>query len=118
MPAHVEVVQMLARSATQAHEKVAQPAETAGTATPSQTGRDVPTAKEEKLITGGVSANAAATATDEERRGARKAAYLAMIADTEARRHAQLAAMKQRLPSLAQWQDVGSLGGQYPRGCS
>jgi hypothetical protein len=110
-PAHVEVAQMLSRSA-RALEEVAQAAETAETATPSRTGRDVPAAKEEKLITGGVSANAVATATDEERRAARKAAYLARIADAEARRHAQLTDMKQRLPSLAArlrrlWQDVG-----------
>jgi hypothetical protein len=58
-------------------------------------------AKEEKLITGGVSASAAATVTDEERRAARKAAYLAMIADKEDRPHAQLAAKNRRLPSLA-----------------
>ncbi len=43
---------------------------------------------------------------------ARKAAYLALLADTRARHHARLAAMKQRLPSLAArlrrlWQDVG-----------
>jgi hypothetical protein len=72
----------------------------------------MPAPKEEKLTTGGVSAEAAATATDEERRAARKATYLAMIADAEACRHARLAAMKQRLPSLAArlrrlWQDVG-----------
>jgi hypothetical protein len=72
-PAHVEVAQMLARSA-RAPEEAAQATEAAETATPSQTGRDVPAAKEEKLITGGVSANAVATATDEERRAARKAA--------------------------------------------
>jgi hypothetical protein len=103
---------MPAMSATQVHEEAAaETVETAGAATPSQTSRDVPAAKEEKLITGGVSANAAATVTDEERRAARKAAYLAMIADAEARRHAQLAAMKQRLPLAARlrrlWQDVG-----------
>jgi hypothetical protein len=49
---------------------------------------------------------------DEEGRAARKAAYLAMFADTRARHHTRLAAMKQRLPSLAArlrrlWQDVG-----------
>ncbi len=43
---------------------------------------------------------------------ARKAAYQAQLADVKVRHHAQLAAMKQRLPSLeAQlqelWQDVG-----------
>ena len=64
MPAHVEVAQMLARYAM-ALEEAAQAAETAGTETSSQTGRDVPAAKEEKLVVGGVSANAVATATDE-----------------------------------------------------
>ncbi len=68
MPAHVEVAQMLSRSATTL-EEAAQTAEAAGTATPSQTGRDVPAAKEEKLIVGGASASTAATAADEERRG-------------------------------------------------
>jgi len=53
----------------------------------------------ERLATGGVSAEAAATMTDEERRAALKAAYLARIADVEARRHAQLTDMKRRLPS-------------------
>jgi hypothetical protein len=48
----------------------------------------VPAAKEEKLIVGGVSAYAVATVTDEERRAARKATYLAGIADAKARRHA------------------------------
>jgi len=66
----------------------------------------------ERLATGGVSAEAAATMTDKERRAALKAAYLARIADVEARRHAQLTDMKRRLPSLAArlrklWQDVG-----------
>ncbi len=56
----------------------------------------MPAAKEEKLIVGGVSANVVATVTDEERRAARKAAYLAGIADAKARRHAQLTDMKQR----------------------
>jgi hypothetical protein len=111
IPAHVEVAQMLARSA-RALEEAAQAAEAAGTATPSQTGRDVPAAKEEKLIVGRVSANAVATVTDEERRAARKAAYLAGIADAKARHHARLTDMKQRLPSLVArlrrlWQDVG-----------
>ncbi len=74
--------------------------------------RDVSTAKEEKLIVGGVSANAVATATDEERRAARKAAYLTMVADTKAHCRAQLTDMNQPLPSLAArmrrlWQDVG-----------
>ncbi len=59
-----------------------------------------------------MSAGAAAAATDEEERAARKAAYLAMFADMRARHHTRLAAMKQRLPSLAArlrrlWQDVG-----------
>jgi hypothetical protein len=107
MPAHVEVAQMLARSA-RALEEVAQAAEAVGSATPSQTGRDAPAAKEERLITGGMSASTAATTT----RAALKAAYLARIADKKARRHAQLTDMKQRLPSLAArlrrlWQDVG-----------
>jgi hypothetical protein len=110
-PAHVAVARMLARSAT-ALEEAAQVAETAGTETSSQTGRDVPAAKEEKLIVGGVSANAVATVTDEERRAARKVAHLAGIADEKASRHAQLTNMKLRLPSLAarlrrMWQDVG-----------
>ena len=61
----------------------------------------MPAAKEEKLIVGGVSANAVATVTDEERRAALKAAHLARIADEKASRHAQLTDMKQRLPSLA-----------------
>ncbi len=72
-PAHVAVARMLAGSAT-ALEEAAQAAEAAGTATPSQTGRDVPAANEEKLIIGGVSAGTAATAADEERRAARKVA--------------------------------------------
>jgi hypothetical protein len=72
---------MPAMSAAQVHEKVAQPAEAVQTATPSQMSRDVPAAKEEKPITAGVSAGAAATATDEEGRTARKAAYLALLAD-------------------------------------
>jgi hypothetical protein len=110
MPAHVEVAQMLARSAM-APEEAAQAAGAAGTATPSKTGRDVPAAKEEKLVVGGVSANVVVTATDEERRAARKATYLAGIADAKARRQARLTDMKQRLPSLAArlrrlWQDV------------
>jgi hypothetical protein len=110
-PVHVAVARMLARSAT-AREEAAQAAETAGTETSSQTGRDVPAAKEEKLIAGGVSANAVATVADEERRAARKVAHLARLADEKASRHAQLTGMKQRLPSLAArlrrlWQDVG-----------
>ncbi len=52
-PAHVAVARMLARSVT-ALEEAVQAAEAAGTVTPSQTGRDVPTVKEEKLIVGGV----------------------------------------------------------------
>jgi hypothetical protein len=48
-----------------------------------------------------MSAGAAAAARDEEGRAARKAAYLAMFADTRARHHTRLAAMKQCLPSLA-----------------
>ncbi len=111
MPAHVEVAQTLARSAT-ALEEAAQAAEAAETATPSQTGRDVSVVRQEKLIVGGVSASTAATATDEERRAARKVTYLTMVTDTEARRRAQLTDMKQRLPSLVArlrrlWQDVG-----------
>ncbi len=103
---------MPAMSATQMHEKAAQPTEAVETATPSQTSRDAPASKEEKLTTGGVAADAAATAADEERRATRRAAYLAMIENMEARRHARLAAMKQCLPSLAArlrrlWQDVG-----------
>jgi hypothetical protein len=103
---------MPAMSAAQVHEKVAQPAEAVQTATPSQMSRDVPAAKKEKPTTAGVSAGAAATATDEEGRTARKAAYLALLADMRARHHARLAAMKQRLPFLAArlrrlWQDVG-----------
>ncbi|MFN9959154.1 MAG: hypothetical protein ACK55I_39180, partial [bacterium] len=90
----------------------AQAAEMAGTETSSQTSRDVPAAKKEERIVGGVSANAVATATDEERRAALKVAHLARLADEEASRHAQLTDMKQRLPSLAArlrklWQDVG-----------
>jgi hypothetical protein len=111
MPAHAEVARMLARSAT-VLEEAAQAAGAAGTATPSQMGQDVLVAKEEKLIVGGVSANAVATATDEERRAARKAVCLALIADKEDSHHARLAAMKQRLQSLTArlrrlWQDVG-----------
>jgi hypothetical protein len=110
-PVHVAVARMLARSAT-AREEAAQAAETAGTETPSQTSRDVPAAKEEELIVGGVSANAVATATDEERRAARKVARLAGLGDEEASHRARLTNMKQRLPSLAArlrrlWQDVG-----------
>jgi hypothetical protein len=104
---------MSAMSAAQVHEKVAQPAEAAETAKPSQMSRDIPAAKEEKPTTVRVSAGAAATETDEEGRAARKAAYLALLADTRARHHARLAAMKQRLRFLAArlrrlWQDVGS----------
>jgi hypothetical protein len=64
---------MRARAAqeTPAHKEAAQAAETVGTATPSQTGQDVPTAKEEKLIVGGASASTAATTADEERRAVR-----------------------------------------------
>jgi hypothetical protein len=91
---------MATRSAT-ALEEAAQAAEAAGTATPSQTGRDVPAAKEEKLIVGGASASTAATTADEERRAALKVAYLTVVADTEARRRTRLTNMKQRLPSLA-----------------
>ncbi len=80
MPAHVEVAQTLARSA-RALEEAAQAAEASGTATPSQTGRDVPAAKEERLITGGVSANAVATATDE----AASAVFNGMAAEVVAR---------------------------------
>jgi hypothetical protein len=102
---------MATRSAT-ALEEAAQAAEAAGTATPSQTGRDVPAAKEEKLIVGGASASTAATAADEERRAALKVAYLTVVADTEAHRRTRLTDMKQRLPSLAAQlrrlrQDVG-----------
>jgi hypothetical protein len=94
---------MRARAAqeTPAHQEAAQAAETAGTATPSQTGQDVPAAKEEKLIVGGASASTAATTADEERRAVLKVAYLTLVADMEARRRAQLTNMKQRLPSLA-----------------
>jgi hypothetical protein len=98
-PAHVAVARMLGRSAT-ALEEAAQAAEAAGTTTPSQTGRDVPAANEEKLIVGGVSAGTAATAADEERRAARKVADLTIVADTEACPRARLTDMKQRLPSL------------------
>ncbi len=110
-PAHVAVARMLARSAA-ALEEAAQAAEAAGTATPSQTGRDVPAEEEEKLTVGGVSASTAATTADEERRAARKVAYLTLVADAKARRRARLTDMKQRLPSLAAqlrklWQDVG-----------
>jgi hypothetical protein len=105
---------MRARAAqeTPAHKEAAQAAETAGTATPSQTGQDVSAAKEEKLIVGGASVSTAATTADEERRAVRKVAYLTLVADTEARRRARLTDMKQRLPSLAAqlrklWQDVG-----------
>ncbi len=105
---------MRARAAqeTPAHKEAAQAAETVGTATPSQTGQDVPAAKEEKLIVGGASASTAATTADEERRAVRKVAYLTLVADTEARPRARLTDMKQRLPSLAAQlrrlrQDVG-----------
>ncbi len=105
---------MRARAAqeTPAHKEAAQAAETVGTATPSQTGQDVPTAKEEKLIVGGASASTTATTADEERRAVRKVAYLTLVADTEARRRARLTDMKQWLPSLAAQlrrlrQDVG-----------
>jgi hypothetical protein len=52
------------------------------------------------------------TTADEERRAARKAAYLTLVADRDARRRTRLTDMKQRLPSLATqlwklWQDVG-----------
>ncbi len=63
-PVHVAVARMLARSAT-AREEAAQVAETAGTETSPQTGRDVPAAKEEKLIVGGALASTAATTADE-----------------------------------------------------
>jgi hypothetical protein len=89
MPAHEETAQVLARSA-RALEEAAQVAETAGTATPSQTGQDVPAAKEEKLIVGRVSASTATTTADEERRAVRKVAYLTLVAGTEARRRARL----------------------------
>ncbi len=81
MPVHGEVAQMLARSA-RVLEEAAQAAETAGTATPSQTGQDVPAAKAEKLTVGGMSPSTAATTTDEERRAARKVAYLTLVADS------------------------------------
>jgi hypothetical protein len=66
-----------------------------------------------------MSAGAAAAATDEEGRAARKAAYLALLADARARYHARLAAIKQRLPALAArlrelWQDVGGARGPVP----
>jgi hypothetical protein len=66
-----------------------------------ETSRGVPAAWEEMLPTSRITAGAAAVATDEERRAARKAAS-----------QAQWAAMKQRLPSLEArlqelWQDVG-----------
>jgi hypothetical protein len=92
MPAHMEVAQMLARSA-RALEEAAQASEAAGTATPSQTGRDVLAAKEEKLIVGGVSASTAATVTDEERRAARKATFLAGIAGATDRHEAASAVL-------------------------
>jgi hypothetical protein len=77
-----------------------------------ETSRGVPAAGEEMLPTSRITAGAAAVATDEERRAARKAAYQAQLDDVKARHHAQLAAMKQRLPSLEArlqelWQDVG-----------
>jgi hypothetical protein len=74
--------------------------------------RGVPAAGEEMLPTSGMSAGATAVATDEERRAALKAAYQARLAGVRGRHHAQLAAMKQRLPPLELqlqevWQDVG-----------
>jgi hypothetical protein len=59
-----------------------------------------------------MSAGVAANATDEEARASLKAAYLARLADLRARQYARLAAMKQRLRSLAArlqnlWQDLG-----------
>jgi hypothetical protein len=101
-----------ATSATRVHEETAQSAEAAETAAPSQTGRDVPAAKEEKLTRSGLLAGAAPAATDEERRAARKAAHQAWLADVRAHCQAQLSAMKQCLPSFAarlweMWQCVG-----------
>jgi len=63
---------------------------------------------EEMLPTSGMSAGATAVATDEERRAVLKAAQLAGM---RARHYAQLAAMKQQLPSLEaqlqeMWQDM------------
>jgi hypothetical protein len=74
--------------------------------------RGAPAAGEEMLPTSGMSAGATAVATDEERRAAPKAAYQARLAGVRGRHHAQLAAMKQRLPPLEArlqelWQDVG-----------
>jgi hypothetical protein len=75
MLVHEKVAQVLSMSATQVHEEAARPAEAVRTATHSQTGRDIPVAKEDS-------------------------------------HYALLAAMKQRLPSLAArlrrlWQDAG-----------
>jgi hypothetical protein len=104
--------QVIPRYDSQVREEVAQPAKVAETAKPFQTGPDVPAAKEKKLTAPRMLAGAAAATTDEEGRVAWKAAYLALLADTRARHHARLAAMKQLLPSLAAWvrklwQDVG-----------
>jgi hypothetical protein len=72
---------MPAMSATQVHEEAAQPAETAGAATPSKMSRDVAAAREEKLTVTRMPASAAAAARDEGERAAWEAAYLAMWAD-------------------------------------
>jgi hypothetical protein len=95
-----------------ATREIAQPAEAAETVAPSQTGWGVPAAGEEMLPISGILAGAAAVATDEDGRSARIAAYQAQLADVKTRHHAQLAAVKQRLPSLEArlqelWQDVG-----------
>jgi hypothetical protein len=66
----------MATRSVAALEEATQVTETVGIATPSQTGQDVPAAKEEKLIVGGASASTATTTADEERRAARKVAYL------------------------------------------
>jgi len=74
------VMVMPATPAAQVREETTQSAEAAETATPSQTGRDEPAAKEEKLTTPGMLAGAVAAATDEERRASRKADHQARLA--------------------------------------
>ncbi|MFN9910475.1 MAG: hypothetical protein ACK56F_30910, partial [bacterium] len=92
---------VMATRSVAALEEATQVTETVGIATPSQTGQDVPAAKEEKFIIDGASESTATTTADEERRAARKVAYLSLVADRDARRRTRLTDMKQRLPSLA-----------------